>query len=226
MKRIVVAVDGPAGSGKSSVSKEVAVRAGIKYVDSGAIYRSITLHMLEKFGSLDKTTDYGSIAEKEMKISQTFSSDGTSRTEVNGRDVSLLIRNEKITGNIGIVSDNRSVRDFVTGLLRSWAAEESIIMDGRDIGTVVFPDADLKIYCDASVEVRALRRHAEYAEQGKNVDVNEIKQQIMLRDEQDRSRAYGALRIADSAIILDTSNMTKAQVIDTFLDMIRRKTGE
>jgi hypothetical protein len=98
-------------------------------------------------------------------------------------------------------------------------------MDGRDIGTVVFPDADLKIYCDASVEVRALRRHAEYAEQGKNVDVNEIKQQIMLRDEQDRSRAYGALRIADSAIILDTSNMTKAQVIDTFLDMIRRKTG-
>ncbi|HEY1405780.1 MAG TPA: (d)CMP kinase [Spirochaetota bacterium] len=226
MRRLIIAVDGPAGSGKSSVSKEVAIRSGIKYVDSGALYRSITLYMLEKFGELDSPHDYGAIAAQEMTITQEFHADGSSCTFVNGRDVSLLIRDERITKNIGKISDNRSARDFVTSLLRSWATEESIIMDGRDIGTVVFPDADLKIYCDASVDVRAERRKQEYAERGKNVDVNEIKHQIMLRDDQDRGRAFGALKIADSAIILDTSNMTKAQVIDTFLDLIRQQKGE
>ena len=120
-----------------------------------------------------------------------------------------------------MISDDQAVRSFVNGLLRSWSQEESIIMDGRDIGTVVFPDADLKIYCDASVEVRAQRRYLEFLDKGKNVDVNEIKKQIILRDEQDRSRACGALKIAEGAVILDTSAMTREQVIDTFLDLIR-----
>jgi CMP/dCMP kinase len=225
MSKIVVAVDGPAGSGKSSVSKIVAQWAGIKYIDSGALYRSVTWYILEKFKSLEGI-DFGAIASREMKIEQIFGSDGKSSTSVNGNDVSLLIRDEKITANIGKISDDRGVRNFVNSLLRSWSLSESIIMDGRDIGTVVFPDADLKIYCDASVEVRAGRRYREYLEMGKNVDVNEIKRQIMLRDEQDRSRPFGALKIADDAIILDTSNMTKEQVIDRFLQIITEKKGK
>jgi cytidylate kinase len=220
---IIVAVDGPAGSGKSSVSKEVAVRAGLKYIDSGAIYRSITWFMLGKYGVLEKDFDYGSVAAEEMEIRQKFGDNGVSQTLVNGQDVSELIREECITKNIAFISDNRKVRDFVNELLRSWSHEESIIMDGRDIGTVVFPEADLKIYCDASVEVRAERRCKEYSDKGKKVDVNDIKLQIMLRDEQDRSRAFGALKIANGALILDTSMMTKDQVIDSFLDLIRKK---
>jgi CMP/dCMP kinase len=225
MSKIVVAVDGPAGSGKSSVSKIVAQRAGLKYIDSGALYRSITWYMLEKFKSLENV-DFGAVASREMKIEQSFGSDGKSSTSVNGKDVSLLIRDERIAANIGKISDNRGVREFVNSLLRSWAQTDSIIMDGRDIGTVVFPDADLKIYCDASVGVRADRRFREYLEMGKNVDVNEIKRQIMLRDDQDRSRPFGALKIADDAIILDTSNMAKEQVIDRFLQIIKEKRGE
>ena len=154
MSKIVVAVDGPAGSGKSSVSKIVAQRAGLKYIDSGALYRSITWYMLEKFKSLENV-DFGAIASREMKIEQSFGSDGRSFTSVNGVDVSLLIRDEQIAANIGKISDNRGVREFVNSLLRSWAQTDPIIMDGRDIGTVVFPDAELKIYCDASVGVRA-----------------------------------------------------------------------
>ena len=224
-RKIVVAVDGPAGSGKSSVSKEVAVKAGLKYVDSGALYRSVTWYMLGKFGSVEAGRDYGAIAAAEMAVEQRFGPDGRSVTFVNGTDVSQLIRDEKITGNIGIISDNIGVREFVNGLLRRWAGAESIIMDGRDIGTVVFPAADLKIYCDASVDVRAERRFREYAEAGKKVDVNDIKKQIILRDEQDRNRKYGALRIADDAIVLDTSAMPKDQVVSAFLGLIREKRG-
>jgi cytidylate kinase len=225
MKPLVVAVDGPAGSGKSSVSKQVALRTGLFYIDSGAIYRSVTWYMLEKFGELDKLTDYGQVAASEMNIEQDFLSGGKSQTRVNGEDVSELIRNERIAANIGIISDNRSVREFVTSLLRTWAGEKSVIMDGRDIGTVVFPKADIKIYCDASARVRAERRCREYMEMGKNVDVKEIESQIMLRDEQDRSREYGALKIAEDAILLDTSEMTKEQVIERFLEIIRNKRG-
>jgi cytidylate kinase len=223
VKKIVVAVDGPAGSGKSSVSKEVAVQCGLKYVDSGALYRSVTWYMLDKFGAVEPQKDYAPIAAAEMTIEQRFNADGRSTTFVNGADVSLLIRDERITSNIGIISDNVGVREFVNSLLRRWAGEESIIMDGRDIGTVVFPSADLKIYCDASVDVRAQRRCREYAESGKKVDVNEIKKQIILRDEQDRNRKYGALKIADDAIVLDTSTMPKDQVISVFLEFIREK---
>jgi cytidylate kinase len=221
-KKIIVAVDGPAGSGKSSVSKSVALNAGMKYVDSGALYRSVTWYMLNKFGSVEAGTDYSSIAIAEMKIEQHFHEDGRSTTLVNGQDVSHLIRNERITGNIGVISDNRGVREFINDLLRTWASEESIIMDGRDIGTVVFPQADLKIYCDASVDVRATRRSREYHDTGKKVDVNEIKKQIILRDEQDRAREFGALNVAADAVVLDTSAMTKDQVISAFLDLIRK----
>ncbi len=219
MKKIVVAVDGPAGSGKSSVSRQAAVGLGLKYVDSGALYRSITWYVLGRDGAVDGnfvfTPDIASIA-----IRQDFLPDGTSLTFVNGTDVTTLIRDEVIARNIGIISDNREVRDLVNAMLRDWARRDSIIMDGRDIGSVVFPDADLKIYLDASVEVRAGRRVKEYRDLGKKVDENLIKKQIIQRDEQDSRRPYGALVRASDAVYIDTSNMPMAHVVDRIKELV------
>jgi cytidylate kinase len=219
MKYIVVAVDGPAGSGKSSISKRVAAELGLTYIDSGAIYRSITWFVLRRDGTVSLDFAFGG---DRLEITQEFLPDGSSRTCMNGADVSTLIRDEEIARNIGIISDNLVVRNYVTGLLRSWTSTKSIIMDGRDIGTVVFPSADLKIYLDASVDVRAGRRINEYRELGKNVDENSIKKQIILRDEQDKKRPFGALRKADDAVYIDTSNMSMAQVIDRIKELVLR----
>ena len=219
MKHVVVAVDGPAGSGKSSISKRVAADLGLTYIDSGALYRSITWFVLRRDGTVTEAFAFGG---DRPDITQEFLPDGSSRTCVNGTDVSTLIRDEEIARNIGIISDNIDVRSYINGLLRSWSGLKSIVMDGRDIGTVVFPAADLKIYLDASVDVRAGRRINEYRELGKKVDENSIKKQIILRDEQDKKRPFGALRKADDAVYIDTSNMSMAQVIDRVKELVLR----
>ncbi len=215
-KRIVIAVDGPAGSGKSSVSREAALSLGVRYIDSGAIYRAITWLLLEKYGALDRSRDYTADL-RNVKIEQRFDPDGSTVTLVDGGNVSADIRSERIAASIGIVSDDPRIRRFVNELLRFWSREDSIIMDGRDIGTVVFPDADCKIYLDASVETRAHRRCGEYREMGKTVDVNEIKNQITRRDAEDGSRPFGRLVRADDALYIDTSHMTKDQVIQRII---------
>lgn len=219
-KKITVAVDGPAGSGKSSVCKSLASEMSMKYIDSGAIYRAVTWYFLAK-GDLNNATAFP-LWLSDLKIEQTFLKNGVCRTFVNGIDVSLAIRDEAVIQNIGAVSDSLVVRNFVNALLRKWAAEESVIMDGRDIGTVVFPDADIKIYLDASVDIRAKRRAGEYAELGKNVDENTIKKQIIQRDEQDRSRSYGALRMAEDAMYCDTSFMNQSQVVEYLKKFIEK----
>ena len=216
---MVVAVDGPAGSGKSSVARDVALRMGLKYVDSGALYRAVTLYVLRSKGKVTNDLDYSGIVD-DISLEQRYNSDGTCTTFLNGEDVSEDIRTEDIAANIGIVSDQRSVRDFVNNYIRSWASDHSIIIDGRDIGTVVFPDATLKVYLDASVDERTRRRAAEYREKGKEVDVNSIKSQIILRDEQDKDRSYGALKMADDARYLDTSEHSREEVVTILCDMI------
>ncbi len=216
---IIVAVDGPAGSGKSSVAREVALRAGLKYVDSGALYRAVTLHTMRTRGKVVEELDFSSIID-EITLQQRYNDDGTCTTFLNGDDVSEDIRTEQIAANIGIVSDQRVVRDFINNYIRSWAAHNSIIIDGRDIGTVVFPDATLKVYLDASVDERTRRRSLEYAEKGKDVDVNSIKSQIILRDTQDENRPFGALKKANDAHYLDTSNHSREEVVTILCDMI------
>ncbi len=216
---IIVAVDGPAGSGKSSVAREVALRAGLKYVDSGALYRAVTLHTMRTRGKVVEGLDFSSIID-EITLQQRYNDDGTCTTFLNGDDVSEDIRTEQIAANIGIVSDQRVVRDFINNYIRSWAADNSIIIDGRDIGTVVFPDATLKVYLDASVDERTRRRSLEYAEKGKDVDVNSIKSQIILRDTQDEDRQFGALKKANDAHYLDTSNHSREEVVTILCDMI------
>ncbi|MBN1500507.1 MAG: (d)CMP kinase [Spirochaetes bacterium] len=222
--KIIVAVDGPAGSGKSSVSRAAALESGIKYIDSGAIYRSVTWFLLNRDGKVAAENAYDGIVE-ELNYKQIFNLDGSTTSYVNGIDVTDLIREEVIVKNIGIVSDNINIRRGITSMLRQWGNEDSLIMDGRDIGTVVFPDADLKIYLDASVDERAHRRFKEYLEKGKNVDLNEIKNQIILRDRQDMSRSVGALKKASDSIVIDTSCMTREQVIEKFINLINGKSN-
>lgn len=216
---MVIAVDGPAGSGKSSVAREVALRMGLKYVDSGALYRAVTLYALRVKGEITNDLDYSSIVD-DITLEQRYNEDGTCTTFLNGEDVSDDIRTEEIAANIGIISDQRIVRDFVNNYIRSWAADYSIIIDGRDIGTVVFPDATLKVFLDASVDERTRRRANEYNEMGKEVDVKSIKSQIILRDDQDKNRPYGALIMAEDARYLDTSNHSREEVVTILCDMI------
>ncbi|MDY6967465.1 MAG: (d)CMP kinase [Spirochaetota bacterium] len=218
--RIVIAVDGPAGSGKSSVSKEVAKKAGLKYIDSGAIYRTITHFLLKKFNHIDN--EICNICHiNNITITQVFINNGTSRTFLDGEDVSDQIREELITKYIGIVSDDPEIRGYVNALLREWAKENSIIMDGRDIGTIVFPQADLKIYLDASVDIRSERRVLEYKDKGKTVDENDIKKQIDKRDSDDKKRPFGPLKMADDAIYIDTTKMSKNEVVEKIYKLLR-----
>jgi CMP/dCMP kinase len=219
MSEIVVAVDGPAGSGKSSVARDVALRLGLKYVDSGALYRAVTLHAMSTRDKVTNDLDFTAIIG-EITLDQRYNIDGTCTTFLNGDDVSEDIRTENIAANIGIVSDQRVVRNYINNHIRSWAADNPIIIDGRDIGTVVFPDATLKVYLDASVDERTRRRLLEYREKGKDVDVNSIKSQIILRDQQDENRPFGALKKANDARYLDTSNYSREEVVTILCDMI------
>jgi cytidylate kinase len=216
---IIVAVDGPAGSGKSSVCRKAALEVGVQYIDSGAIYRAITWYFMDKYGeNLSIDNPVNELAN--VKIKQVFEPDGSVKTLLNGKDVSSLIREEKVAENISFFSNNKEIRDYVSSLLRDWAGRNSIIMDGRDIGTVVFPDADLKVYLDASVDVRTERRVKEYTDLGKNVDENSIRNQIIQRDFKDENREFGPLKKAADAVYLDTSNMTFKDVIEKLKDMI------
>jgi len=220
-KRIVIAVDGPAGSGKSSVCKRVAADLGLENIDLGSIYRAITWFFMDKYGNPAKVEN-PVLSLRDVTFSQVFDSSGKSRTFVNDKDVSLLIREESVAKNISIFSENSEVRDFVNAMLRSWASKESIIMDGRDIGTVVFPDADLKIYLDASVDVRTERRVKEYSDLGKNVDENYIRNQIIQRDDKDKSRQLAPLVKAWDAVYIDTSQLSFEEVVEKIKELIKR----
>lgn len=219
-RKIIVAVDGPAGSGKSSVCRKVALGAGVKYIDSGAIYRAVTWYFMNKHGeNLDVKDPVGELSG--VNIEQVFNSDGSVKTLLDGKDISKEIRDEKVAEKISLFSNNKDVRDYVSSLLRKWAGESSIIMDGRDIGTVVFPDADFKIYLDASVDVRTARRVKEYNDLGKKVDENSIRNQIIQRDFKDENREFGPLKMSEDSLYIDTSDMAFAEVIDKLRDLIK-----
>ena len=220
---VSVAIDGPAGAGKSTLARRLAADFGYIYVDTGAMFRTIGLYAL-RAGKDPKDNEAVNALLPNITLEFAFI-EGEQHIYLNGEDVSTAIRTEEVGMAASAVGANPAVRAFLLEMQRELARTHDVVMDGRDIGTVVFPGADLKIYCDASVDVRAERRFREYDEAGKKVDVNDIKNQIILRDEQDRNRKYGALKIADDAIVLDTSAMPKDQVVTAFLGLIREKRG-
>ncbi len=206
-----IAIDGPASSGKSTVAKLLAKDLGITYLDTGAMYRAITYLALSKKVDLKDETKLQQLA-KSADIKFMTSDDGQ-KVFLNGLDVTQQIRTEVVSQNVSLVSSYKSVREELVRKQQAFITKGGIVMDGRDIGTVVMPNADLKIFMVASVEIRAKRRHLENLERGFKSDYEAIKEQIATRDEYDQNRANSPLTKADDAILLDSSHMTVPEVV-------------
>lgn len=210
MKKMVIAIDGPAASGKSSVAKIIAHKLNYIYIDSGAMYRAVALYILRN----NKINDLNDI-----KI--TF--DDKNHVFLNGEDVSDEIRTAPVTKLVPQVAQDGEIRAYLVKLQQDFAKNHSIVMDGRDIGTVVFKDADVKIYQVASVEARAQRRYLEDKLKGNEVALESIKKDIQERDEQDINREISPLLKAEDAIEVDTSNLSLEASADLILKIIAER---
>ena len=219
-KQYAVAIDGPSGAGKSTLARAAAERLGILYVDTGAIYRTIGLYV-QRRGIDPKDTATVLAALPDIRIGMDHDADGMQRMLLNGEDVTADIRLPEISMYASAVSAIQGVRDFLMEMQRSLARERSVIMDGRDIGTVVLPDADVKIFLYADVEVRAKRRELELRQRGTPKPYEEVLREMEERDYNDTHRAAAPLRAADDAIMVDTSSMDFDASLALLLDVIR-----
>ncbi len=215
---INVAIDGPAGAGKSTIAKKVAKDLGFIYVDTGAMYRSMALYVIRE------GLDYNDreVVEEECKTVSVDICyfDGEQQVLLNGENVTTTIRQEQVGNVASTISSYPLVREKLVDLQRVLAQKENVIMDGRDIGTVVLPNANVKIYLTASSAVRAKRRYEELMEKGISCDLKEIEQDIITRDERDMNREVSPLRQAEDAILLDTSNMNIDMVVKEIKNII------
>jgi len=212
LKKLVIAIDGPAASGKSTTSKLIARRLGYLYVDTGAMYRAMTLKVLEQKIDLDDQTAIGQLA-RQTKISLVHINNEL-RVLLDGRDVTRAIRSQQVTKSVSAISMIDSVREVMVREQRRMGTEGGIVLEGRDIGTVVFPKADLKVYMVADVEKRASRRQKDLEKQGVEVSLEDLKQEIIERDRKDSKRNISPLRKADDAIVIDTSDLTVDQQVE------------
>lgn len=219
-----VAIDGPSGAGKSTIARAAAKRFGFLYVDTGAIYRTVGL-AVDRCGF--EHGDEASVMALLPKLDITLGYDraGIQTERLNGEDVTAAIRTPEISRRASEVSAMPGVREYLLNMQRSLAASTSVIMDGRDIGTVVLPNADLKIFLTASPVRRAERRMAELRGSGLELTLEEVLRDIKARDERDSSRAAAPLRRADDAVELDTSELTLEQSIDAVCGLITEKLG-
>lgn len=215
MKHFNIAIDGPAGAGKSTIAKQAAKKLGFVYVDTGAMYRTMALYFIRL--GIDSGNE-AAIAAACQDVDVTIRyEDGAQQVILNGENVSGLIRTEEVGRMASAVSVYMPVRDKLVELQRQLAKKTSVIMDGRDIGTCVLPDAPAKIYLTASVEVRARRRFNELLEKGVECDIREIEADIEDRDYRDMHREHSPLKQADDAVLLDSSHMTIEQVVDSII---------
>ena len=216
-----IAIDGPAGAGKSTIAKLVAAKLGFIYVDTGAMYRAMALYFLEN-GIQPEDEAKGSAACGQIDISLRYQ-DGVQQVILNGRDVSGKIRTEAVGNAASVVSAYRAVRQALLALQQNLAKTSNVIMDGRDIGTCVLPDAQTKIYLTASSHVRAIRRYKELTEKGQLCNLEEIEQDIIDRDYRDMHREIAPLTQAADAVLLDSSEMTIDQVVDGIIGAARER---
>lgn len=223
-KKISVAIDGPSGAGKSTIARRTARTLGLVYVDTGAIYRTVGYHA---YRSGIDPTDAASVAAllPELRISMDYGKDGLQRMYRNGEDVTEQIRLPEISMFTSHVAAVPEVRAFLLEMQRRMAREYSVVMDGRDIGTVVLPDADVKIFLTASAEDRARRRYKELMERGTPKGFDELLQEIEQRDYNDSHRAASPLRPAEGAVRLDTTGNTFEQSLQQVLAIIKERTG-
>lgn len=220
MKKIVVAIDGPAGAGKSTIAKLAAEKLGYAYIDTGAMYRSVAW----KFLQTGKAFDEGFISELAQEMIIEFRPEAqVNRVFVDGEEVTSAIRTPKVTGIVSKVAAIGAVREAMVDQQRRMGEIGGVLMDGRDIGTVVFPNAQLKVFLTASVEERATRRYKEMVAKGEQVDFEQLKEEIAFRDKQDSERAISPLKQAEDAIYLDSSDMNIQQVVDKIISLVEER---
>jgi len=221
---VVVAIDGPAGTGKSSVSKGLARSLGARYLDTGAMYRIVTLAALRAGVDPGDADAVGSIAST-VQLSVSYDPDAD-RCYLAGEDVSVEIRGDEVTRAVSAVSSVPAVRTRLVRLQRAMAGGPgSVVVEGRDIGTVVLPDAPVKIFLTASAETRALRRNEQNVAAGLADDYDSVLADVRRRDHLDSTRKVSPLRAAADAVVVDTSDMTEAQVIAHLLELVRQNSG-
>jgi cytidylate kinase len=226
MQSIIIAIDGPSSSGKSTLAKQLAAALNYNYVDSGAFYRAATLHFHE-LGLDLKQHEQLIAALEDIHMNTTYNpSTDTWQTILNGRNVESEIRGITISNLVSEVSAIPEVRSFIVSKLRRYGNEKGIVMDGRDIGTVVFPEAELKIYMTADEKVRSKRRFEELKRRGLQVTESQISENLAGRDLLDRTREMAPLRKAEDAIVLDNTNLTEQQQIEQVLKLARLKISE
>jgi cytidylate kinase len=220
LRNLVIAIDGPAASGKSTTARLVARRLGYLHIDTGAMYRAVTLLVLEEGIPLSDVKRIGELAERtRIRLER---SDTGNKVFVDGREVTREIRTAPVTENVSLVSSYQAVRDVLVREQRLMAKGGGAVLEGRDIGTVVLPEADLKIYMVAQIPERVERRRRELAEAGSVVERGLLEQQILERDRFDSTRDASPLRRADDAIELDTTNLTIEQQVQFVVDAARR----
>ena len=221
MRKITIAIDGPAASGKSTTAREVAQRLGYIYIDTGAMYRAVTLKALENQVNVH---DINKVAELAEKVKIEFGKNNQKTIiYLDGKDVSDDIRAPRIDQQISPVAANPEVRKVMVKKQKEMGKHGGVVLDGRDIGTVVFPKAELKIYMLASVEVRALRRKREMEQKGLEIDLDKIENDIRYRDRQDMGRSHGPLKKAEDALEIDTTRLTIEQQVDLILKLAKEK---
>jgi cytidylate kinase len=219
MRRPVIAIDGPAGSGKSTVAKLVAQRLGFLYIDTGAMYRALTLKALRIKEDLNDEAKLGALARAtDIKLKQSGSS---LKVYLDGEDVTSEIRTPEVTNNVKYIARAKPVRECMVAKQRKLGEEGGTVMEGRDIGTVVLPHADQKFYIDASFDIRVGRRHKELYGNGASLTEEEVRKDLKIRDESDFNRAIGPLKKADDAIAVDTTDLTIEGAVDKVLSFIK-----
>ncbi|WP_216696776.1 (d)CMP kinase [Anaerostipes faecalis] len=211
-----IAIDGPAGAGKSTIAKTIAKELEFVYVDTGAMYRAMALYFIRHHVD-EKNEEAINAACDDIHVSLAYE-DGMQQVLLNEENVTGLIRTEEVGNMASKTSAYKKVRATLLDLQRDMAKTANILMDGRDIGTNVLPDADLKIYLTASSKVRAERRYKELIEKGVDADLKQIEQDIITRDKQDMEREIAPLKRAEDAVLVDSSDMTIQQVVDTVVN--------
>lgn len=218
MRKISVAIDGPAGAGKSSISRRVASELGYVYIDTGAMYRTVAVYAIERGISPESEELINELDKIDIDIKY---ESGALHMYLNGKDVTERIRENDASMGASAVAALPQVRNRLVAMQREMAKEGGVIMDGRDIGTVVLPDADLKIYLTASVDERARRRYEEYVNNGIECSYEELKRDVIKRDENDMNRAVSPLRRAEDAVEIDTTGNTFEQSVEIIKNMVK-----
>lgn len=220
-----VAIDGPAGAGKSTLARKLAERLGYLYVDTGAIYRTVALAVLRAGADPADEAGVGGLLEG-LDVKMTYGEDGVQRMYLAGEDVSAAIREHQISGAASKVSAIPAVRAFLLDFQRRQAREGSVVMDGRDIGTVVLPGADVKIFLTAAPEARARRRLLELEQRGQKADFETVLRDIKDRDYSDEHRPIAPLKRAEDAALLDTTDLNLEQSLEALLSLVKEKIAQ